>query len=122
VMRRIGSAVRGRGPRSGRHQSRNGWNRPAGVLPSPSRLLVRMPERPSVTGIALGPAINKPRLPWPGRRRTSIVAKVPPRLPCILRFPWPVNPDINTRLLFYARMFYFAQRRRSRGSLSRRSR
>ena len=45
-------------------------NVPRGVPPSPSRLLARMPPRPSATGSASGPASSQPRVRCPGLART----------------------------------------------------
>ena len=74
--RRTGSAVAGRGSRSARHHSRSGRNVPRGVPPSPSRLLARIPPRPSATGITLAPALSQPRLGSPAAGRTRISVNV----------------------------------------------
>src|SRR6516164_8572122 len=74
-MRKAGSNVRGRGARSARHHRRKIRNRPCGVAPSPSRLLARMPVRPSTTRIARPPTNRIPCLPPGGRRRTRTSEK-----------------------------------------------
>ena len=96
---------------------------PGRVAPSPSRLLARMPERPSATGMVQWPSV---RIPWVGRlgRARTRTAGAVHRAFCpmarILLDP-PSVLSINCRLLFLTRMLYFAQRRRSRGSLPGRS-
>ena len=81
-MRRTGSCVLGRATRSARHHTRRSRKVPRGVPPSPSRLLARMPPRPSATGRASGPANSQPRVRWPGFARTRIVLNVTLRMGC----------------------------------------
>ena len=103
---RTGRWVAGRGARSARHHSRRSRNVPRGVPPSPSRLLARIPPRPSATGSASGPAISQPRVRCPGLSHATS------RMGC---FAWRLafSHGLPRRLLFYPRMLYFAQSRRA---------
>lgn len=64
-----------------------------------------MPERPSATGRAVLPASSKPCDRRPGRARTRMLESVSGR---IVRLWSRAAGLVNSRLLFYPRMFYFA--------------
>ena len=102
-MRRTGSPVRGRGMRSARHHNRRSTKVPRGVPPSPSRLLALIPPRPSATGRANGPAISQPSGPFGPAWHGPVECRQQHRFRIV----------VVRRLLFCARMLYFAPCRRA---------
>ncbi len=70
------------------------------------------PERPSTTGIARWPASSTPQVRRPGRVRTRISGKAPRRGSELSRIRTALYKG-KPRLLFWPRMLYFAQCRRS---------